>query len=87
MFYADGLSLSPDDLLLKHGFFIAGEWKVLGILDALPDSDNLNIDYSFLPEFQKTLANYSTIVRPRFGRDPDSFGITPLMIFREVSGN
>ena len=85
--YADGLSLSPDDLLLEHGFFIAGEWKVLGILDALPDSDNLNIDYSFLPEFQKTLANYSTIVRPRFGRDPDSFGITPLMIFREVSGN
>lgn len=85
--YTDGLSLSPDDLLLKHGFYIAGEWEILGILDALPDIDNVNINYPFLPIFQKTLADYSISVRPRFGRDPDSYGITPLMIFREVTGN
>lgn len=85
--YADGLSLSPDDLLLKHGFIISGEWKVLGILDALPDHDNTNEDYSFLPDFQRILANYSNILRPKFGRDTSSYGITPLMIFRKVSGN
>lgn len=83
--HAHGLSLSSDDLVLKHGFSIAGEWKILGILDALPDPGNINIDHSCLPQFQKLLADYSATIRPRFGRDSDSFGLTPLLLFREVS--
>lgn len=82
-----GLSLSPDDLLLKHGSFVAGEWHMLGILDAFPDEVVGNLDYSFLPQFHKTFANYAKEIRPKFGRDPDSYGITPLIVFREVSGN
>lgn len=84
---AAGLSISADDLLLKHGTSITGKWNILGILDALPDPSNINIDSSSLPIFQKTLADYSSHVRPRFGRDPSSYGITPLLIFREVTGN
>jgi hypothetical protein len=82
----DGLSLSTDDLLLKHGSFISGSWNILGILDALPDND-IPIDFSFLPGIQIGLADFSKIIRPQFGRSPDYFGITPLLVFREVSGN
>ncbi|AEJ02198.1 hypothetical protein Nit79A3_2426 [Nitrosomonas sp. Is79A3] len=83
---AEGLSLSTDDLHLKHGPNIAGSWNVLGILDALPDNDTI-ADFSFLPPFQLSLANFSNLIRPTFGRSSDYFGITPLLVFREVTGN
>lgn len=81
-----GLSLSADDLLLKHGTCIGGEWYMLGILDAIPDNGS-QVDLSFLPLMQKGLADFSSSIRPEFGRSSDYFGITPLLVFREVSGN
>lgn len=79
------LSLSTGDLMLKHGPMIEGKWSVLGILDALPDSDR-NLGSSLgVTELSGVIAQFSTVIRPVFGRPSTSYGITPLMIFREVS--
>lgn len=59
---------------------------MLGILDALP-ADGTNIDTSVFPTLQKRLIDLSQLVRPEFGRPEDYYGVTPLLIFRELSGN
>ncbi|CAA9503074.1 MAG: hypothetical protein AVDCRST_MAG31-505 [uncultured Sphingomonas sp.] len=35
----EGLVVSAADLILKHGAAVAGEWSMLGVLDAFPDLD------------------------------------------------
>lgn len=80
-----GLSISTDDLILKHGPYISGHWSMLGILDAMPDDSYLSEDFVF-PDFYRGLMNFSREIRPHFGRPFSYYGMTPLLIFREVSG-
>jgi hypothetical protein len=89
------MAVSADDLLLKHGTSIDGEWHVVGILDARP---------SVSPSFGEFLANaegaidfaagelmssvYEKIlpfVRMLAGRPSAFHGITPLLVFREIA--
>lgn len=80
-----GLSISVDDLVLKHGPYISGDWNILGILDAMPDDNGeLPDDFTFSP-FQKGLISFTSDIRPHYGRPSNSYGMTPLLIFREVS--
>jgi hypothetical protein len=89
----DALVVSAADLLLKHGTSIAGTWNMLGILDARPDGneDGTTADNE---ASAATLANSPfllimksifPIIRPLLGRPFPAYGMTPLMIFREVS--
>lgn len=82
----DGLSLSTDDLHLKHGPLISGEWKMVGILDALPGRDSSK-NISNFPFVLQCFDGFFTTTRNQFGRPEDYFGVTPLLIFREVTGN
>lgn len=79
--------LNPDDLTLKHGADLDGDWHVLGIVDALPDhaanpgllpavTSNTDIEV-----FMRTLLS---VLRMSFGRPGDRFGLTPIMIFRSI---
>lgn len=34
---SEGLTMAPEQIFLKHGPVLAGEWSILGILDAKPD--------------------------------------------------
>ena len=83
------------DIILKHGLSIPGQWHMLGILDAQPDlgdldstiaaADNFQADYfsqSVIGNFAGVMA---PIVRALLGRPASSYGMTPLLIFREVS--
>lgn len=91
----DNLVTAPSDLLLKHGIHLAGEWNILGILDAEPERAD---------EFATTLVHAGSaaaaptervvatviealapITRSMLGRQPSAYGVTPLLIFREVS--
>lgn len=81
---SEGINISTDDLLLKHGSLLEGRWYILGILDAYHDRQNSK-ETSFLPSLQNGLTEFSKLIRPEFGRPNDYFGITPLLIFREVS--
>jgi hypothetical protein len=82
------------DLVLKHGATISGEWHVLGILDAQPDFSNLEqiigeqefdvggfLNNSLIGQISNLLA---PIVQFLLGRPTAAYGITPLMIFREI---
>jgi hypothetical protein len=89
------------DLVLKHGHSVPGDWALLGLLDAKPDLDALTgtlgiddddddvLDGSGAVLFNSIIGNISRklapIVRMLLGRPANAYGITPLLIFREVS--
>ncbi len=74
---------SPHDLNFKHGQYLAGQWYVLGILDALPfDGFTFNTTESELREGIGTLIK---LMKEMVGRPETSFGITPIAIFRVLT--
>lgn len=79
-----GLTMPPADLLMKHGFSIGGKWSVLGVLDATPDKAAAPAPPSLGP-YVGGLISMAPAIRPMLGRPADAYGITPLLIFREVS--
>lgn len=78
------LLLPTGDLMLKHGSTIAGEWSILGILDAFPDFMNTS-NRSSDSDLNGAMGNFANLLRPIVGRPSGHYGITPLIIFREVS--
>ncbi|MFB9969348.1 hypothetical protein ACFFMP_04505 [Pseudoroseomonas cervicalis] len=82
------------DLILKYGALVSGEWSVVGILDARPyDPEHLTEDGKPLVELLASVVatpigqmavRLGTIAQASLGRPPEAFGITPLMIFREL---
>ena len=94
----DGLVISAADILLKHGTVVAGEWNVLGVLDALPDIDHEGNETGAARDsakaslatddnpFGSMLRAIVPIIRPILGRPFGAHGITPLLIFRKISG-
>ena len=83
---SDGMTTPADDLLLKHGATVSGRWSLLGILDALPDSAAPAEDPPVGPE-----GNMGTVMRALaptarevLGRPPDHYGVTPVLILREI---
>ena len=77
-----------NDLHLKHGVKIAGDWNLIGIIDCLPgyddspperfcgDGDNV---------FSAGLASTLGEIRKIMGRPSNCWGITPLIIMREAA--
>lgn len=87
---SSGLVGSSSDILLKHGFRIAGKWNMLGIVDAFPDnntndSDDENVDSaSSLGTMAALINDLGPKIRDLLGRPSNAIGVTPLLIFREV---
>lgn len=89
----EAMIVSPSDLFLKHGRYIPGRWNMLGIVDALPGDpeDTSVVEAEEMAEglwggLGTILDALGPIARVLLGRPTDSFGMTPLVIFREVSG-
>jgi hypothetical protein len=80
----DSLVGSSSDLLLKHGLVISGVWSILGIMDALPGPPEPGVDSGTL--LGNLMQQLMPVVRSFMGRPEGAFGMTPLLIFREVSG-
>lgn len=94
------LSIPSSDLALKHGSFVPGRWTLIGILDAFPDQkadptpenpEPKTVD-DVVAEFAGTMIGTMTaqiigVSRELVGRPRNFFGVTPLVIFREVSAN
>jgi len=89
----DYISGTSSDVALKYGNAIAGTWAVLGIMDALPDT-LVEVPHPPMADVltdgdgavKKLIAYYSFVVRRSFGRPPEMYGVTPLLIFRQVAG-
>lgn len=85
---AEGLSMPPSEIVLKHGTTLPGEWAMLGILDALPDTVSLdfrNVTPDGAEMVTKVFESMAPALRTLLGRPEDAYGVTPLMIFREIS--
>lgn len=81
---------APGNLLLHHGVAIAGNWHMLGIMDAHPDAE-FAIEDLMAGLFDGSVlahaaSNMAPAVRLAIGRPAAAYGVTPLMIFRSVSG-
>lgn len=83
------LTVNPDDMILKYGGNIPGEWHVIGMIDALPDAETLTeqeISTAFPPSALKDgIFTLLHSIRDNAGRSPSSYGITPLVIFRTIN--
>ncbi|WP_154674634.1 DUF6414 family protein [Mesorhizobium erdmanii] len=88
------MTISATNLFLKHGLTIAGTWNIVGVLDAMPDQETIpgmaaieqmlaGTKLSFLT--QSMAGGLVPAVRTLLGRPTDSFGVTPLLLFREIA--
>jgi hypothetical protein len=78
------MRMDPADIVFKHGCDLPGEWHVLSILDALPDSDgdDSGIANQVNTELESAFRTMLQMLRITFGRPTNRYGITPIMIFR-----
>jgi hypothetical protein len=93
----DNLIIPASEILIKHGHVVAGDWNIVGILDALPDEAVPTIENNpeqfvtnamaaiSLGALWQFIATLAPIARTALGRPASSFGMTPLLIFREVA--
>jgi hypothetical protein len=85
----DSLVVAASDILLKHGVNIAGVWNIVGILDAFPDDDesalNNFVGGASLGSLGEFVGTFGPATRTLLGRPAESYGMTPLLIFREVN--
>lgn len=94
----ESLVTSTHDISAKHGAVVRGRWNALGVLDAFPDFPDIPSDNDPNPKtldemgalvlsdgLLKVTANFTNMIRNLLGRPRSHYGITPLLIFREVS--
>ena len=81
------LTISRSDLTLKYGGTVSGAWRLLYILDAWPDAGTAP-DTAGWSGGQLIDAILTAMhgLRTMMGRPSGWIGITPLMIFRSMSG-
>jgi hypothetical protein len=87
---------SASDIVLKHGAAISGEWSIIGILDAYPYQEGGEVLHGQpMVDLIATAAGHgagqvalrlANHARTFMGRPPGYYGVTPLLIFREISG-
>lgn len=86
-----------EDLLLKHGAKLPGAWSMVGILDARPWEEREDDDYDdwlsaddrlriggYTENIWKVALDLAGPARQALGRPMFSYGVTPLIIFREI---
>ncbi|WP_102323866.1 hypothetical protein [Komagataeibacter saccharivorans] len=95
-FKNDCLLTSWEDLSLKHGSVIPGIWYVLGVVDAHPIFDEIGTASAVEAEWNEIavgneitngIGGVLSAVRRMLGRPNQSFGITPLLVFRKMPAN
>lgn len=91
----ESMVISSSELLLKHGIGVAGEWSAIGILDAMPEGDPCAIETNAVEQIiaatslggiMGQMSQLAIVTRMMLGRPQGSYGMTPLIIFREISG-
>ena len=85
----DYMVASPSFLTLTYGVSIPEDWYILGILDAKPDEFNKTEEdnddvLSDLPELMGAALIVLNETRALLGRPKSFYGVTPILIFREI---
>ena len=85
------LVTEASDLVLKYGRALDGEWTVVGVMDAAPHDFSGDIlgDVDFddgMEAFGMKITNaMAPMARVLLGRPSHAFGLTPLVIYRDIS--
>lgn len=90
------MAATGGELVLRAGTTLPGEWHILGILDGQPDTTTfeglaaMGADDLFPPGISDSVignvvSQFAPLFRFMLGRPASSYGVTPLLIFREVS--
>jgi hypothetical protein len=85
---SEGMVGTVADLSLKHGTEIPGEWHLLGVLDAMPNPVQPQIPMANTgtpTHLGVLIKNLSNLGRTLLGRPPEAYGVTALLLFRDVS--
>jgi len=86
------MTVPAGEIMMKHGAVVEGKWHILGIKDGEPTKsvDNfleiqkkLSTAYPLHPFINETLTT-SHFVRGWVGRPIECYGVTPILIFREI---
>jgi hypothetical protein len=81
----ESLLLPPADIVLKHGGTVGGSWKTLFILDAYPSLDStLELRSWNAGQATDGVMNAIHELRKQIGRPFGWYGVTPLMVYREI---
>lgn len=83
----ENFTINPDDISLKYGGGIPGEWYALGLVDALPDylyQDDSVYDFPEHP-MKDGLKGMLGGIQEMAGRAPNAYGMTPLILFRKIA--
>lgn len=83
---AQYLTVPASDIVLKYGGSLSGQWKVLFVLDSYPETGLSTASADSWAAGQATDGVFNAIraIRELIGRPFGWFGVTPLMIFREI---
>ena len=83
----ENLIISTTDLTLKYGGTVSGEWQLLYVLDAWSDAGQAP-DFAGWSAGQVIDSILTAMhgLRTMMGRPAGWMGITPLLIFRSISG-
>lgn len=87
----DYLSLYNLDIPLKYPVHVSGEWSILGIVDAVPNDHvegirpviDREID-GLLPAMVFHMMELTGAMTGMFGRPVNAFGLSPLVIYRNI---
>ncbi|MEH4987364.1 hypothetical protein PO461_07965 [Enterobacter asburiae] len=82
----DFLTINPDDMVLKYGGKLPGEWYVVGLIDAVPEHEDISpqIDFPANPT-KDFIAEMLNAIKKFVGRGENAYGMTPLVIFRKIN--
>ncbi|KVT68896.1 hypothetical protein [Burkholderia ubonensis] len=80
---SESMLINPDDLALKHGAQIPGQWYVLGVLDAQPGETSVPLN-NHSSSLDQAMTQMLSALRGLMGRPTAAYGVTPIAIFRAV---
>lgn len=73
------------DFMLKHGVNLAREWRCLAILDSKPLDSNEILCPTTIDSLEAIYDSVMPIVQEAFGMSSETYGISPIAIFRELN--
>jgi hypothetical protein len=86
---SEGLLGSSSDFALKFGGSIPGDWAMIGLLEALPGGSDLPLDILETTQLDQVgdalFMHLEPLTRQFLGRPSNAYGVTPLIILREVT--
>lgn len=77
------LTINTNDIGLKYGSRVDGEWRVMGLIDAKPSNKSdraVHVQNEFLSGLNQVIED----IRTHVGRPGNAWGMTPVAIYRTI---